>query len=217
MIRDRWKPALALLVIGLLAAIILAGLDRITRDRINLEQERRALAALTRLLPAERFDNELVTDWIELRVAGLGRPARVYRARLGNEPSAAILDLVTTRGYSGDIRLLVAIEPDGTVIGVRVLEHRETPGLGDRIEIRRSDWIHQFDGTSLEDPEPDNWAPDRRGGEFDTMTNATITAAAIIDAVRLGLEAFESAGDPLWIQEPESEGLEIQPDLSQNQ
>ena len=217
MMLARWKPALALLAIGLLAAIILAGLDRITRDRISLEQERRALAALTRLLPAERFDNELVADWIKLPVAGLDRPARVYRARLDNEPSAAILDLVTARGYSGDIRLLLAVEPDGIIIGVRVLEHRETPGLGDRIEIRRSDWIRQFDGTSLEDPEPDNWAADRRGGKFDTMTNATITTAAIVDAVRLGLEAFEAAGERIWVRHPESERLEIQPDLSQNQ
>ncbi len=212
----RWKPAIALIAVGLLAATILAGLDRLTRDRIALEQERRALAALTELLPAERFDNELVTDWFEQPVTGLERPVRFYRARLDGQPSAAVLDLVTSRGYSGDIRLLVAIETDGTIIGVRVLEHRETPGLGDRIEIRRSDWIRQFDGASLDHPAPDAWAPDRRGGQFDTLSNATITTAAITDAVRLGLEAFDSLGDALWTRESEMQGLEIRPDLSQN-
>ncbi len=212
----RWKPALALIAVGLLAATILAGLDRLTRDRIALEQERRALAALTELLPAERFDNELVSDWFEHPVAGLERPVRIYRARLDDQPSAAVLDLITSRGYSGDIRLLVAIEPDWTIIGVRVLEHRETPGLGDRIEIRRSDWIRQFDGASLRRPIPEAWAPDRRGGQFDTLTNATITTGAITDAVRLSLEAAESLDEALWATEPDTQALEIPPDLSQN-
>jgi Na+-translocating ferredoxin:NAD+ oxidoreductase subunit G len=198
----RWpfRSALMLAAIGLSAALILAGLDQVTRDRISLEQERRALAALTQLLPEEEFDNELVNDWIELPVAGLASPARVYRARRDQLPVALIIDLVTARGYSGDIRLLVAVDPDGQVIGVRVLEHRETPGLGDRIEQRRSDWIEQFRGRSLLDPPTEDWAPDRRGGKFDTMTNATITASAVIDAVRQALEAVDRAEDRAWAQ-----------------
>ncbi len=194
----RTRTALTLALIGLASAAILAGLNHITRDRITLEQDRRALAVLTQLLPEGSFDNELVADWIELNVPNLPRPARIYRARLNNEPTAAIIDLTTPRGYSGDIRLLVAAQPDGTVIGVRVLDHRETPGLGDRIEARRSDWINQFDGRSLQDPPPEAWAPDRRGGEFDSMTNATITASAVIDTVRRALKALIDHGDDIW-------------------
>jgi Na+-translocating ferredoxin:NAD+ oxidoreductase subunit G len=189
---------MVLAAVGLVAALILAGLDRITRDRITLEQDRRALAALTQVLPATSFNNELLGDWIDITIAGLERPARVYRARLDGQPAALIVDLTTSRGYSGDIRLLVAVTTDGTVIAVRVLEHRETPGLGDRIEERRSDWIRQFRDRRLGNPSPEQWAPDRRGGDFDTMTNATITASAVIDAVRLALEAVEAEGDGLW-------------------
>ncbi len=200
----RTRTALTLALIGLASAAILAGLNHITRDRITLEQDRRALAVLTQLLPEGSFDNELVADWIELDIPSLPRPARIYRARLDNEPTAAIIDLTTPRGYSGDIRLLIAAHPDGTVIGVRVLDHRETPGLGDRIEARRSDWINQFDGRSLQDPPPEAWAPDRRGGEFDTMTNATITASAVIDAVRRALETLVDHGEDIWDQSPDT-------------
>lgn len=193
-----YKPALFLGLLGLSAALILASLDRVTRDRIALEQERRALAALTEVLPAERFDNELAQDWIELKLPGLEENARVYRARLNGAPAATIIDLITPRGYSGNIRLLVASELDGTVINVRVLDHRETPGLGDRIEIRRSSWIEQFAGRSLVDPEAERWAPNRRGGDFDGLSNATITASAVIEAVRLALAGLDQAGDTLW-------------------
>jgi electron transport complex protein RnfG len=189
---------MTLALIGLAAAVILASLNHLTHDRISLEQDRRALAVLTQLLPEGSFDNELVTDWIELTIPGFARSARVYRARLDDQPTAAIIDLTTPRGYSGDIRLLVAVDPGGTVLGVRALAHRETPGLGDRIEVRRSDWIHQFAGRSLQDPPIRAWAPDRRGGEFDSMTNATITASAVIEAVRRALEAMLRHGDEIW-------------------
>ena len=193
-----YKPALFLALLALSAALILASLDRVTRDRIALEQDRRALAALTEVLPADRFDNEMARDWIQMHLPGLDQPARVYRARLNGAPTATITDLSNPGGYSGDVRLLVAAELDGTVIAVRVLDHRETPGLGDKIETRRSDWIKQFTGRSLGDPPAERWAPDRRGGDFDGLSNATITAGAVIDAVRLALEGLEQAGEALW-------------------
>lgn len=193
-----YKPALFLGLLGLSAALILAGLDHLTRDRIVLEQDRRALAALTEVLPADRFSNELARDWIELHLSDLEQAARVYRARLDGVPVALIADLITPRGYSGNIRLLVATELDGTVIAVRVLDHRETPGLGDKIEARRSDWIRQFTGRSLGDPAAERWAPKQRGGDFDGLSNATITAGAVVDAVKLALQGLEQAGDELW-------------------
>ncbi len=189
---------LVLALIGLAAAIALAGLNELTRERIDQEQTARAMSAVTGMLPADSYDNDLLDDSTTLSIAGFERVAIVYQARMAGEPVAAVIDVTTPRGYSGDIRLLVAVDAGGTVLGVDVLEHRETPGLGDRIESRRSDWLRQFVGRSLNDPEPAGWAPDRRGGEFDTLTSATITVDAVVDAVRRALEAFESRDERLF-------------------
>jgi electron transport complex protein RnfG len=197
--RSRRRAAIALTCIGLAAALVLAGVDRLTRDRIQQAQQQRALATLGAMLPAGSFDNALLEDAIDMPLPGLEQPARVYRARRDGQPVAALVDLVTSRGYSGDIRLLVAADPNGTVLGVRILNHRETPGLGDKIEIGRSDWITGFVGRSLGNPAPERWAADRSGGDFDTLTSATITTDAVVDAVRSALAGLEQASqEELW-------------------
>ena len=195
------RSVVALVLIGLAAAMVLAGLDLFTRERIEQEQQTRALAAVADMLPAGSYDNDLLDDVVEVRIDGFERPARFYLARLDGEPVAAVIDVTTPRGYSGDIRLLVAVDIRGVVRQVSVLEHRETPGLGDRIEARRSDWLEQFAGRSLDNPESQGWAPDRRGGEFDTLTSATITVAAVIEAVRQSLEAMEGEGEDLFAED----------------
>lgn len=185
------RPALILALIGLAAAALLAGLNELTRDRIVEERQQRALASVAAMLAEDSYDNDLLDDAVTLGVPGLEESATVYRARLDGSPVAVVMDIITPHGYSGEIRLLVAADMDGRVLGVRVLEHRETPGLGDKIERSRSNWIDQFTGRSLGNPPAEDWAPDRRGGQFDAMTSATITAAAVIDAVKLALQAFE--------------------------
>lgn len=175
-------------VIGLLAAGLLSGVHQLTEDRIRQQVEQQALSTLTQLVDPERYDNDLIDDRFSAWIGGLENPSMIYRARQLGEPVALIADITTAQGYSGEIRLLAAMEPDGSLIGVRVLEHRETPGLGDQIETRRSDWIRQFEGRSLGAPPADAWAPDRRGGSFDTLSSATITSAAVIDAVERLLE-----------------------------
>lgn len=196
----RLRAALSLTALGLFAALLLSGVDRLTREPIALAEQRRALATLTELVPATLFDNDPVFDRIEQRISGFDQPAVIHRARRGGEPVALIFDVITPRGYSGDIRLLVALDPEGTVKGVRVLSHRETPGLGDKIEVRRSSWIRQFSGRSLGDPLPQRWASSRRGGDFDTLTAATVTSDAVIDAVRRVLVEEESGEQDLWRQ-----------------
>ncbi|MDX1625772.1 MAG: RnfABCDGE type electron transport complex subunit G [Wenzhouxiangellaceae bacterium] len=186
------RPALALAALGAVAALLLGGVHLLTRDRISEAEQRRALDALTGLLPDSAYDNDLLDDRIEVRIPGLAGESTVYRARLDGRPVALVADVVTERGYSGTIRLLVALEAGGVVEGVRVVEHSETPGLGDRIEVRRSDWIEQFGGTSLGDPPIEEWKPDRRGGAFDTLSSATITSAAVIGAVRAVLDWYAS-------------------------
>lgn len=178
------KTLLTLGLIGLLAAALLSGVHLATRDRIASEQQRQALATLNQLVPESAYDNALVEDRFSAWISGLSAPSTLYRARMDGEPVALLADVVTPDGYSGDIRLLVGLTPQGEVIGVRVLEHRETPGLGDQIESKRSNWIRQFQGKSLGEPPAQDWAADRRGGEFDTLSSATITSSAVIEAVR---------------------------------
>lgn len=199
------RTLLTLALIGLIAAALLAGVHELTDERIADQAERRALATLNRVVDPARYDNRLLDDRIRATIAGLESPSIVYRARADGEPVAALADVTTPDGYSGDIRLLVGVRPDGELIGVRVLEHRETPGLGDRIERERSDWIEQFTGRSLGDPPADRWTPDRRGGAFDTLSSATITSAAIIEAVERVLEWFAANRDNVFESESESE------------
>ncbi|MEX0915232.1 MAG: electron transport complex subunit RsxG [Wenzhouxiangellaceae bacterium] len=186
------RTLLTLGLIGLLAAALLSGVHLATRERIASEQQRQALATLNQLVPEPDYDNLLMEDRFRVRITGLKALSTLYRARRDGEPVALLADVIAPDGYSGDIRLLVGIAPDSEVIGVRVLNHRETPGLGDEIELRRSDWIRQFSGKSLGSPPGDQWAADRRGGAFDTLSSATITSSAVIQAVKNVLAWYAS-------------------------
>lgn len=194
-------PLAAFGALGLAAALLLAGLDSATEDRIKAERRDHALRAVSSMLDAVGYDNDLLESGQEVDIHHLG-DVRIYTARLQGRPTAIVADVTTPGGYSGDIRLLVALDTEGSVLGVRVLEHRETPGLGDRIEREKSDWVEQFGGKSLGSPPADKWAPDRRGGEFDTVTSATISSAAVIDAVRRVLQALQSNRDE-WLAGPD--------------
>jgi electron transport complex protein RnfG len=190
-------PALAVFgALGLVAALLLAGLNALTGERIAHERRDHALRAVSAMLPEGRYDNDLLDTAERIEIPGLDE-ATAYTARLSGKATALVVDVVTPNGYSGDIRLLVAVSADGAVLGSRILEHRETPGLGDRIEHDKSDWLTQFDGRSLGRPPAEEWAPDRRGGAFDTVTSATISSAAVVDAIKRILLTFESRGDAL--------------------
>lgn len=183
--------------LGLAAALILAGLNALTQERIEKQRREHALRAVASMLARDSYDNELLDAARQIGIPGLGA-ATVYTARLNGRPTAVVMDVTTPGGYSGDIRLLVAIGTDASVLGVQILEHRETPGLGDRIERGKSAWLEQFEGKSLGRPPAGDWAPDRRNGSFDTVTGATITSAAVTDAVKRALQAFESSRDALF-------------------
>lgn len=198
------RPLVMLALIGAIAALLLAAVHRWTEGPIAEQAERRAQATLTQLLPEGGYDNDPLGDRFPAWIAGLESPSIIHRARLDGTPVAILADVTTRAGYSGPIRLLVAVDPIGTVLGVRVLEHRETPGLGDRIEHRRSDWIEQFAGRRLGEPPTEDWRPDRRGGRFDTLSSATITSAAVTDAVRRVLE-WQADQDDRIFEIPSSE------------
>jgi electron transport complex protein RnfG len=122
----------------------------------------------------------------------------IYRVFSENEPVADLFAVTARDGYSGPIRILVGIEVDGTISGVRIVEHRETPGLGDRIHQSRSDWVYQFDGRSLLDPVEERWLLEVDGGDFDQITGASVTPRAIIKAIRETLLYFDANRDELF-------------------
>jgi electron transport complex protein RnfG len=132
--------------------------------------------------------------------------ALVYRVFDAGEPVAALIAMTARDGFSGAIRILVGIDVDGVVTGVRILQHRETPGLGDKIEPTRSNWIHQFKGRSLADPVMTAWAIKRDGGDFDQLTGASITPRAVIGALRDTLIYFDAHRDEIFAAQAGGDG-----------
>ncbi len=182
-------------LIALLGTSLLAGVNALTHERIIQQEKLRILQQLNEIVPADAYNNDLLEDSIEVADAAIFRhpnPVTVYRARLDGQPVAVLMLVTAADGYNGDIRLLSGIDAGGTVLGVRVVSHRETPGLGDPIELERSDWILGFTGRSLLKPKSSGWAVKRDGGEFDQFTGATITPRAVVKAVHNTLLYFEA-------------------------
>ncbi len=203
-------PVLSLVLLAALGAALIAATDQLTRKRVAENEAAQIMKVLGALLPEGGYDNSPHLDLITLTGAelpGSNAVLPVYRARLAGEPVTAILTMMAPDGYVGSIRLLVGIRADGTISGVRALEHRETPGLGDRIETARSDWIRMFDGHSIEDPPPAVWLTRRDGGDFDQISGATVTSRAVIEAVRDALIYFAENQDMLFSTPTDQEAL----------
>lgn len=172
-----------------------------THERIAANERAALLRNLHVLIPPDTHDNDIFNDVIEVTNAdllGTGEPVAVYRARKQGWPVAAVLTVIAPDGYNGAIKLLVGINLDGTLAGVRVVSHHETPGLGDTIDAQRSNWILGFTGRSLQDPVLKKWAVKRDGGDFDQFTGATITPRAVVKAVKKALVYFERNSQRLF-------------------
>lgn len=172
-----------------------------TRDLIAANERATLLRKLHRLISPEQHDNVLLEDTVSVRdetLLGSDEPVMVYRARKNGEPVALVIAAIAPDGYSGSIKLLVGINVDGSLSGVRVVAHRETPGLGDAIDEARSDWIRIFDGKSLQAPDVSRWAVRKDGGEFDQLTGATITPRAVVKAVRNALLYYQDNQEALF-------------------
>ncbi len=200
----RHPVVLAAFVLGLFAVVgtsLVALTHDLTAERIAANERAALLRSLHALVPPEAHDNDIATDVITVtdpRLLGTETPVTVYRARMGRQPVAAVLSPVAPDGYSGSIKLLVAARYDGSLGGVRVIAHRETPGLGDGIEAERSEWILQFAGLSLREPRQPLWKVKRDGGVFDQFTGATITPRAVVKAVKNSLLYFDAHRDALF-------------------
>jgi len=173
-----------------------------TDTRIAENQREAMLAKLKAIVPAERVKNDPLTDRIQVSdEAMLGSPLTdVYRVRDGKQPVALVLRAVVPDGYAGPIKLLVSVLADGRLGGVRVIEHHETPGLGDKIDEKKDDWIiEQFNGKSLSNPLPEDWKVKRDGGDFDQFTGATITPRSVVKAVKNTLLYVQEQGQTLYL------------------
>jgi electron transport complex protein RnfG len=180
--------AAAIAAVGLVAVVY-----DLARPRIEAAQRAQRMAQFAALLGGTAYDNDPLADTVMLRdpeLLGSDEPLAAYRVRRGGATVAVLVNAVAP-GYGGPIRLLIAVDAGGRLLGVRVLEHRETPGLGDLIEERRSGWIHGFSGRSLDDPPRARWQVRKDGGDFDQFTGATITPRVIVRAVRAALEYVE--------------------------
>jgi electron transport complex protein RnfG len=187
------KSALALGLVAIVGTALLTGVDALTAERIKAQERRVILEQLGQIIP-EDHDNALLDDkfvFSDEQYFPNGQRVTAYRARLGKEPVAVVLKFDAVKGYNGNITLLAGINTDGTLRGVRVTAHRETPGLGDAIESEKSNWISEFYGKSLVNPEIEKWTVKRDGGVFDQFTGATITPRAVVEAVRKALEYFD--------------------------
>jgi Na+-translocating ferredoxin:NAD+ oxidoreductase subunit G len=181
-----YQPVL-LGLFSLLAGVALTFSYNATKDHIAAAEAHDMQMTLAQVLPAGFADNDLLRDVIELD--GPAGKRKVHLAKRAGAVVGAVYG-VAERGYSGQIGLLMAVDAQGAVLGVRVLKHTETPGLGDKIEVARHPWIKGFDGKSLGNPEPAKWAVKKDGGIYDSFAGATITPRAVVKAVKGGLEWF---------------------------
>ena len=187
-LRDRlgYQPLL-LGAFALLASATLTWVANLTREPIAAAEARDLRASLSAVLPPGLADNDLANDTLALDRGG--QPLTVHLARRDGTVQAALFQ-TAGRGYAGEIRLLMAVDRDGRILGVRVLKHSETPGLGDKIEIAKDPWITSFEGRSLGDPPRERWGVRKDRGVFDQFSGATITPRAVVWAVRDGLDFF---------------------------
>ena len=212
--RRTLRAAIVLAAAAIAAFGLVAVVHEATRDRIAATARARELARFDQVLGGRQHDNDLLADTLTLRdpeLLGTTDAVTVYRARFQGQPVAFVLEPVAPDGYSGAIRLLIAVAPDGTVLGIRTVSHHETPGLGDFIDAGKSDWMQRFTGKSLGNSAAARWRVRKDGGDFDQYTGATITSRAVIGTVGRTLELFARHRDELLGDELLAAPATIQP------
>jgi electron transport complex protein RnfG len=209
-----WSSGIVLAVVAAVCTALVALTYRLTAPRIADNEKAYLEQSLRPALANVFYDNDLSESTLVMPPPhGLPgtEPAIVYRLFSEEQPVAAVFVVSARGGYAGPIRLLIAIEYSGELTGVQVLEHNETPGLGDLVEPSRSDWLTQFANASLGEPPRDRWAIRRDGGAFDQLTGASITPRAIVRAVKETLLYYETNRDRVFLapQGPATEQHEV--------
>lgn len=158
-----------------------------TKPAIEQAELENKYAILTQVIPDHLHDNALVESCVLVQddhLLSSREPQQAYVATLNGKPSAIAIETLAPNGYNGAIKLIVGFQVDGQITGVRTLSHQETPGLGDKIEKRKSDWVDTFVGAKVSGRKDPRWAVKKDGGQFDQFTGATITPRAYIAAIK---------------------------------
>ncbi|MCT8857410.1 electron transport complex subunit RsxG [Shewanella xiamenensis] len=187
------KNGLLLALFALLCTGLVAVVNQQTFDEIKLQQQKELMGILHQLIPDDLHDNELTAQCTLLQnkeALGTDDALPAYIATAAGKPVAIALEAIAPDGYNGNIKLIVGINTQGEVLGVRTLSHQETPGLGDKIELRKSDWVTKFVGKVLTSEDDKQWHVQKDGGDFDQFTGATITPRAYVKAVKRAVWYF---------------------------
>ncbi len=188
------KTAIALIVFAFIGTAILAYVFNVTRAPIEASEKEARLALFKEILPESTYNNDLLKESVVIaanEALGNRLPTVANVAKFNGKTAGVILEALAHDGYSGDIKLLIAIRADGSISGVRVLAHKETPGLGDYIDIAHGNWIKLFDNKSVHQATEAQWKVKKDGGKFDYMVGATITPRAVVKAVYRALQFYE--------------------------
>jgi Na+-translocating ferredoxin:NAD+ oxidoreductase subunit G len=197
------KTAITLIAFALVFTALLAYIFQVTKLPIEKSEAAARMALFGQIVPPALHNNDLLKDSVTIApndLLGNKQTTIANRARVDNKPAAVILEAIAHDGYAGDIKLLIAIKYDGSISGVRVLAHKETPGLGDYIDITKGNWIKLFDGESLTKTVSDKWNVKKDDGAFDYMAGATITPRAVVKAVHKALQYFETNKTELFAE-----------------
>ena len=203
--RNALRTGAILFAFALVATTLLAVTFTRTEPTIERSKQAEKLALLRQVLPPALYDNDLIASQQSVpadELLGTRQPSAIWIARRDAAVTAVVLEAIAPDGYSGSIHLVIGIDVDGTLTGVRVTSHRETPGLGDYIDRAKSSWIDQFIGRSLAAPEAKHWRVAKDGGHFDARAGATITPRAVVKAVRGALDYFSRHRAALLAEKP---------------
>jgi H+/Na+-translocating ferredoxin:NAD+ oxidoreductase subunit G len=204
------RNSILLALFAVATTLLIVGTQLSTKDEIALQIRQAEEKALLQIVSRERHDNSMLDDTLpagpDYPELGLRNEKRIYLARQGAEIIAAIVPITAPDGYTGDIDIIVGVNRNGSIAGVRVLSHKETPGLGDKVDLRKSEWILGFNGRSLSNPVRDGWAVKKDKGEFDQFTGATITPRAVVAAVLRALQFAQDHRELLYGSDEKTSG-----------
>ena len=203
--KNALRTAAIMLAFAFIGTLLLASLFDVTRAPIEASEKAARLSLFKEILPAENYDNDLLASQVTIApnaLLGNRLPSIANVAKKQQQTAGVILEAIAHDGYSGDIKLLIAIRADGSISGVRVLAHKETPGLGDYIDIAHGNWIKLFDNESLEKTAAEKWQVKKDGGQYDYMVGATITPRAVVKAVKQALQFYQQNKQTLFAVNP---------------
>nr|WP_320137046.1 electron transport complex subunit RsxG [uncultured Amphritea sp.] len=187
------NSALGLSIFAVITSGAIALTQVYTKDQIRVNEQEARAKALYQIVPKESIDNNLLEDTVTINepaLTGSDQPVDIFRARRDGRVTTIIIPVTAPDGYTGNIDMIVGINADESVAGVRVLAHKETPGLGDKVELKKSNWLHSFDGQRYDGKNDPTWAVKKDGGRFDQFTGATITPRAVVNATGRAIHYF---------------------------